>query len=346
MAANPDFSPGRLDTMPRQAIGHLNTPIEEMTNLSAEIGGPRLLVKRDDYTGLGMGGNKVRQLEFYLGEALDKAADTIVITGAVQSNFVRTCAAMSAKLGLACHIQLEERVPKNDPLYRSGGNVLLDKMAGAHLYSHPVGEDEHGADNAIEELADKLREEGKSPYVIHLSPEYPPFGAVGYVLAARELLKQIEEQGLEIDRLFLASGSAATHVGMLWGLRAFGSDLPVTGVCVRRTADLQLQRVSAMLSRMSTLLEYEVQFAEDDIQLTDVSLAPGYGRLNDMTREAIALAGRCEGIFLDPVYTGKVMAGMIHGLRNDILGIDQVALFLHTGGTPAIFAYGDEVLGG
>lgn len=339
---------GRLETMPRVRMAHLPTAVEAMDNLRATLfpnaNGPALLVKRDDNTGIAMGGNKVRQLEFYLGDAMDKGADTILITSAVQSNFVRTCAAMAARLGLACHVQLEERVPKNDPLYRTGGNVLLDRIAGATLHSYPDGEDEHGADRQLETLADTLMAEGAKPYVIHLSADHPPLGAIGYVLAARELLLQIDERGLAIDRLFLGSGSAATHTGMLWGLRAFGSDLPVTGVCVRRSADLQGPRVRANLDRLSALLEHDPGFTDDDVEVTDCSLGPGYGRVTEGVREAIALAGSKEGLFVDPVYTGKVLAGMISTLRVGEMAEDDTALFLHTGGQPAIFAYGESVL--
>ena len=210
---------GRLDRLPRVRHGHYPTAIEEMGNLAAALAddgvGPSLFVKRDDCTGAGFGGNKVRQLEFYLGDAVAQGADTVLITSAVQSNFMRTCAAMCARLGLKAHLQMEERVPKNDPLYRTNGNVLLDKIIGAELHSFPEGEDEAGADRAVEDLADRVRTEGGKPYVIHLSPSYPPLGAVGYVDAARELLDQIEQMDVTIDRIFVGSGSSATHTGLL-----------------------------------------------------------------------------------------------------------------------------------
>ena len=340
----------RLDSLPRVRLAHLPTAIEEMANLRHALfpdgGGPRLLVKRDDNTGIALGGNKVRQLEFYLGDALAEGADTVVITSAVQSNYMRTCAAMAARLGLECHLQMEERVPKNDPLYRTNGNVLLDRIAGAHLHSYPDGEDEAGADRAVEELADRLRAEGRKPYVIHLSPGHPPIGAVGYVDAARELLDQLAERGETVDRIYVGSGSAATHTGLLWGLRAFGSGIPVTGVCVRRPAAQQGPRVRANLDRLSALMDHDPGFADDDVAVTDVSLGPGYGRVTDPIREAIALAGSREGLFVDPVYTGKVLAGMIADLRAGAMSPDQTALFIHTGGQPGLFAYGEDVLPG
>jgi D-cysteine desulfhydrase/L-cysteate sulfo-lyase len=339
---------GRFADLPRIRHGHVPTAIEEMTNLAAAIapdsGGPRLLVKRDDCTGAGFGGNKVRQLEFYLGEAVAAGADTVLITSAVQSNFMRTCAAMCARLGLKAHLQMEERVPKNDPLYRTNGNVLLDKIVGAELHSFPEGEDEGAADASVEALADDLRAGGAKPYVIHLSPSYPPIGAVGYVDCARELLEQLEERGETVDRIFVGSGSSATHTGLLWGLRALGSDIRVTGVCVRRSADQQGPRVAGNLKRLSEHLGRDVAFSDDDVEVTDVALGTGYGRMNESTREAIAMAGRKEGLFVDPVYTGKVLAGMIGAIRAGEMEAGQTALFLHTGGAPALFAYGDSVL--
>jgi len=338
----------RLDAMPRVRMAHLPTGIEEMANLGRTLfpdgDGPRLLVKRDDNTGIAMGGNKVRQLEYYLGDAVNQGADTILISSAVQSNYMRTCAAMSARLGLECHLQLEERVPKNDPLYRTNGNVLLDRIAGATLHSFPEGEDEAGADRSVEAIADTLREQGKKPYVIHLSPTHPPVGAVGYVDAARELLDQLEARGDTVDRIYVGSGSAATHTGLLWGLRAFGSSIPVTGVCVRRPAAQQGPRVRGNLDKMSALLEYEPAFSDDDVVVTDISLGPGYGRVTDPIREAIALAGSKEGLFCDPVYTGKVLAGMIAELRAGVMRAGETALFIHTGGQPSLFAYGESVL--
>jgi D-cysteine desulfhydrase/L-cysteate sulfo-lyase len=329
-------------------MAHLPTGIEEMTNLRATLfpagDGPHLLVKRDDNTGVAMGGNKVRQLEFYLGDAVEAGADTVLISSAVQSNYMRTCAAMAARLGLECHLQLEERVPKNDPLYRTNGNVLLDRIAGAHLHSYPEGEDEAGADRSVEEIADRLRAEGRKPYVIHLSPTHPPVGAVGYVDAARELLGQLEARGETVDRIYVGSGSAATHTGLLWGLRAFGSPIPVVGVCVRRPAAQQGPRVRGNLDRLSALLDHDPGFSDDDVIVTDVSLGPGYGRVTDPIREAIALAGSREGLFVDPVYTGKVLAGMLAELRDGAMGADETALFLHTGGQPSLFAYGESVL--
>ncbi|WP_299353957.1 D-cysteine desulfhydrase family protein [uncultured Shimia sp.] len=324
-----------LSTFPRVHMGHLPTPLEPMTNLGRELG-LDLWIKRDDCTGIGFGGNKVRQLEFYLGKALAQGATQILITGAVQSNFVRAAAAMAARLGMGCHIQLEDRVPDVGAQYRENGNVLLDQLLGATLHSFPEGEDEAGADAALGEIAEALRAKGEIPYIVPLSADQPPTGALGYVDAARELL----EQDAEFDVVVVASGSALTHCGLLFGLRALGNGTPITGVCVRRDATAQKARVRRRLDDLAQLMGFANPVAEQDIQLDDRALAPGYGRLNDGVREAIRRTARTEGVFLDPVYAGKVMAALI--AQADALKGQRV-LFWHTGGQPALFGYADAL---
>lgn len=342
-AGNLDGAFGRLHSLPRSVMAHVPTPLEAMPNLARAAGLPRLYVKRDDCTGLAFGGNKVRQLEFYFGEAVAEGADTVLITSAVQSNYVRTAAAFASRLGMRCHGQLEERVPDTGPLYYRSGNVLLDRLMGVELHSYPVGEDETGADAAVYELAERVRADGGKPYVIPLGPTHPPLGALGYVLAAEELLTQLTSLAIAHPRIFVGSGSAATHAGLLWGLTALGSDIPVTGVCVRRPAPAQADRVANRLAGLDDLLGRRLRVPRKDIDVDDSVLAPGYGRLNDRVREAISLTARTEGLFLDPVYTGKVMAALIAAGREGRLSADETPILLHTGGTPALFAY-DEAL--
>jgi len=312
-----------------------------MPNLTKHCGGANLFVKRDDCTGLAFGGNKTRQLEFYLGAAKAEEADTILITGAVQSNFVRSAAAGARRLGMTCHIQLEGRVATKAVQYHNSGNVLIDKLLGATIHSYPHGEDESGADQSLEEIAAELRDAGRRPYVIRLAPGHPPLGALGYVVAAHELLHQIEEGKFFVDEIFVASGSGATHAGLLFGLRALGSPIRVTGSCVRRDITRQRIRISDICIGIAKLLEVESPVIDDDISLTDDFLAPGYGQLNEATLKAIVLGARTEALMLDPVYTGKAMAAMIHhaSLANEGSGF----VFLHTGGTPAIFAYQEAI---
>jgi len=328
---------GQLGSIPRAQLFSGTTVLETMPNLTAHCGGAQLLVKRDDCTGLAFGGNKARQLEFYLGEARAQDADTIIITSAVQSNFARMTAAGARKLGMSCHIQLEERVATSDRSYRISGNVMIDKLLGATLHSYPDGEDESGADQQLEVIAAELRASGRRPYIIPLGPGHTPLGALGYVVAAAELLAQIEENEFQIDQIFVGSGSGATHAGLLFGLRALGSDIPVTGVCVRRDATLQRLRIEDTCNRLATLLDVSSKVSDADINLIDDFLAPGYGIPSDETLSAIVMSARTEGLLVDPVYTGKVMAAVIREAKN--ADKQSSFIFVHTGGTPALFGY-------
>lgn len=332
---------GKLDDLPRAALAHVPTPLEPMANLTRKFEGPELFVKRDDCTGLGMGGNKARQLEFYVGEAMSRGADTILITGAVQSNYVRTAAAAARKVGMDIHIQLEKRVPNDSPLYQHSGNVLLDRLYGATLHRYPHGEDEAGADRNLEEIADRLRAGGRTPYVVHLGPGHPPLGAVGYAVAARELLAQMNDQGISFDEIVVPSGSGATHAGFLLGLRALGCDIPVKGICVRRAKDLQRPRLAQRCAEIADILGIENPVGDADIELDDDVLPPGYGKMNDAVLEAIGLMAHGEGIVLDPVYSGRTMAGFLARVRSCPRG--RKLLFLHTGGQPAVFGYEDDI---
>jgi len=332
-----------LESFQRIMIAHLPTPLEEMPHLAQSLNALRLFVKRDDCTGLAFGGNKVRQLEYYFGEACGLGADTILITGALQSNYTRTAAAFARRLGMQCHVQLEDRVPETNELYRTSGNVLLDKLLGAMLHYYPEGEDEEGADSALEKIAGKLRQQGAKPYVIHLGPTHPPLGALGYVIAAKELLEQLEKRACLIDEIVVPSGSGATHAGLLFGLRALGSPIQVTGVCVRRDADSQRKRITLVLAGLSQLLRTSCSVKDKDINLFDGTLAPGYGLLNGATRQALSLCAQTEALLLDPVYSGKTMAGLIKLLHEKRFSPESKILFWHTGGLPALFAYGNKI---
>ncbi len=279
-----------LAEFPRVRMGHLPTPLEQLHNLGNNLG-CELWVKRDDCTGIGFGGNKIRQLEFYLGKAVAAGATQILITGAVQSNFVRAAAAMAARLGIGCHIQLEDRVPNESVPYNSNGNVLLDQLMGATLYSYPDGEDEAGADARLGEIAQTLRNAGEAPFIVPLAATQPPTGALGYVDAAQELLSQ----DARFDEIFVASGSALTHCGLLFGLRANRDMTPVTGVCVRRDQKKQTQRVRQRLEDLSQMIGVPNPVAENDIHLDDIALAPGYGQMSQSTKAAIGDTARTEG---------------------------------------------------
>ena len=325
---------------PRARLGHAPTPIDAAPNLGAALG-IDLRIKRDDCTGLAFGGNKVRQLEFHFGEARASGADTVLVTGAVQSNLVRIAAAAARKLGMAIHIQLEDRVADGGDLYRTSGNLLLDRVLGATLHPFPEGEDEAAADAAMERRAAALAAEGRKPYVIHSAPGHAPLGGLGYVVAAEEIVEQAP--GIGFDAVVCASGSALTHAGLLVGLRALGERAPVLGICVRRDAASQGARVAGVAGELAAMIDRPDAFDSGDVEVSDAVLAPGYGRLNEPVREAMALAACHEGLLLDPVYTGKAMAGLIAHVRSGRIAPGGRVLFVHTGGQPALFAYADSL---
>ena len=327
---------------PRARLGHAPTPIDAAPNLGAALG-IDLHVKRDDCTGLAFGGNKVRQLEFHFGEARARGADTVLVTGAVQSNLVRIAAAAARRLGMEIHIQLEDRVTEGGDLYRTSGNLLLDRVLGATLHAFPEGEDEAAADAAMERRAERLAAAGRKPYVIHSAPGHAPLGGLGYVVAAEEITEQARALDMGFDAVVCASGSALTHAGLLVGLRALGERAPVHGICVRRDAASQGARVARVAGALAGMIDRPDAFDAAAVEVSDAVLAPGYGRLNESTREAMALAAGREGLLLDPVYTGKAMAGLIAHVRSGRIAPGGRVLFVHTGGQPALFAYADSL---
>ena len=329
----------KIAGFPRTPLLTGPTAMEPLANMSADLG-LDLWIKRDDLTGLGGGGNKIRQLEFYLGAAQAEGADTILITGAVQSNYVRSAAAAAAKCGMRAVLQLEERVPGKGAIYRSSGNVLLGKLLGAEHIQYPEGEDEAGADKALRDHADDLRKAGRVPYVIPLGLHNKPTGTLGYMMAAKEVL----EQDGGFDAVVIPSGSGATHMGMLAGLRALGSDIPVHGICVRRDAEAQAARLQEVATRLAAMIGVPEWVTPADIVVHDSALAPGYGRIGPKTRDAIHQMAAREGLFLDPVYSGKCFAGLIDLIQAGTIAPGARVLFVHTGGFPALFAYQDDVL--
>ncbi len=331
-----------VDQFPRVRLGHAPTPIDAAPRLGAALG-VELWIKRDDCTGLAFGGNKIRQLEFYLGEAQARKADTVLVTGAVQSNLVRLAAAGARRLGMDIRVQLEDRVDDDGDFYRASGNLLLDRVFGATLHPFPIGEDEAAADAALERLARTLADEGRRPYVIHSAPGHPPLGGLGYIVAAEEVLRQVRTLGIGFDMVVCASGSALTHAGMLIGLRALGEEAPVYGVCVRRNACRQGDRVAQVAAKLAAMIECPAAFDAGDVEVCDAVHLPGYGQLNDAVREAMALAARHEALLLDPVYTGKAMAGLVAHVRAGRIPAGSRVLFLHTGGLPALFAYANKL---
>lgn len=327
---------------PTVNLTHKPTPLERLDNLSADLG-TNIWVKRDDCTGLAFGGNKTRQLEYYIGRAQSLGADTLLTTGAVQSNHVRMTVAAANKLGMDVEVQLEHRVDRDQVEYQQSGNPFLVKLMGAKIHYYSQGEDPEGADQAMTDRAEQLKAEGKKPYIIPLSNAAAPYGALGYVEAAEELLSQLKAINVTADQFFLPTGSASTHAGFLLGMRACGCDAPVQGICIRRDANSQQQRVKTKIASVIDLMKLNIEIDIDDIVCNDRFLAPGYGHVNTPTSAAIKLLARRQGLLLDPTYSGKAFAALIDWVQQNRPSLQQHIVFLHTGGAPSLFAYPELV---
>ncbi len=324
-----------LSRFPRLHFAHLSTPLEPMTNLSKVLGGPNLWIKRDDCTGLAGGGNKTRKLEFLMGDAIAKGADTIITQGATQSNHARQTAAIATKMGMKCHILLEDRTGSKDVDYNYNGNVLMNQLFDASLSKFPAATD---MNQAMEDLADTLRAEGKSPYIIPGGGSNA-IGALGYVNAALELLTQANDMSLKIDMLVHATGSAGTQAGLVTGLVASNSLIPVLGVGVRAPRDLQEGNVFKLAEKTAEHLGIPGVVKREHVVANCDYVGEGYGIPTDSGIEAIELFARTESLLLDPVYSAKGAAGLIDLIRKGHFNKDDNIVFLHTGGSQALFGY-------
>jgi L-cysteate sulfo-lyase len=306
-----------------------------MLNLSSELGGPALWVKRDDCTGLSTGGNKTRKLEYLLADAIEKGADTVITQGAVQSNHARQTAALCAKLKLTCHILLEDRTGFKDEAYRLNGNVLLDRLHGATISSRPAGANMQAE---MEAFAETLKAAGKKPYVIPGGGSNP-LGALGYVNAALEITYQLNEMGLKATHLVLPTGSAGTHAGLIAGLKILNSPLKVIGFGVRAPKEKQEQMVFDLACKTAAMLGHEGAVQREDVFADCNYVGAGYGLPTEGMVEAVKMLACTEGLLFDPVYTGKGLAGLIDWVRHGRFTKDDTVIFLHTGGSAALFGY-------
>lgn len=324
---------------PRVHLAHLPTPLEPMERLSKHLGGARLWIKRDDCTGLSTGGNKTRKLEFLMGEALARGADTVITQGATQSNHARQTAAAAAKLGLACHILLEDRTGNNSPDYTMNGNVLLDRLHGASISKRAKDSDMNAE---MENLAADLRDKGKRPYIVPGGGS-SPVGALGYANCALELLHQANEMDLKIGHIVQATGSAGTQAGFVAGLVALNANIPVLGISVRAPKEKQEANVFDLAQRTAEYFGAPGVVKSEHIVANSDYVGAGYGIPTDGMREAVKLAARFEGILLDPVYTGKGFDGLIDHVRCGFFPKDSDVVFLHTGGSAGLFGYADAL---
>ena len=329
----------QISRFPRVRLGHFPTPLEFMPRLTETLGGPRIFIKRDDCSGLGLGGSKVRKLEFNLGEAVAQGCDTLLIHGLIQSNHARLVAAAAAKAGLACTVLLEERVYGEGEEHARSGNILLDRLYGAELRLVPLGTDLNAT---LDDIAEAVRRAGHRPYLIRGGrPE--PTGCLGYVSGVREMLSQLDDLGIAIDHVLQASDAGGAQAGFLTGFEGFNAGVRHLGVSAGRPRDEMEDGILDLANRTAAKLGLATGIARERVRVTDDFVGDGYGRLTPEAREAIDLVARCEGILLDPVYTAKAMAALIAMVRADEFTSDQNILFIHTGGVPALFAYRPEL---
>lgn len=322
----------QIARLPRVRLACLPTALEELPNLSRALGGPRIFIKRDDNTGLAVGGNKARKLEFLVADALAKGADTLITTGGPQSNHCRMTAAAARKAGLRA-VLLLTGLPVDTYL----GNLLLDSILGAEVRFTAAGTPEE-VEAGLQQIATELREQGARPYVIPLGGSNA-LGAVGYVTSLLETVTQATAAGIAFDRAYVASGSAGTQAGLELGARMVAPGLVVQGISVSRPSELLRALVACHANACAQLLGVPTAFAAAEIRVDDRYVGPGYAQITPGGIEAIELLGRTEGIILDPVYTGKAMAGLIDHIRQGLVGPDETVVFFHTGGSPALNVY-------
>lgn len=312
-----------MNQIPRLRFAHLPTPVESLSRLSAALGGPTLLVKRDDQTGLALGGNKTRKLEYLLAEAVSHGARTLITAGAAQSNHCRQTAAAARRFGLDCILVLS-----GEPQEPSG-NLLLDMLLGVEI----VWTRRENRDADLQAAFQSAWDAGRRPYLIPYGGSSPT-GAAGYFTALQELL----EQGVRPDWIVFASSSGGTHAGLAAGKRLLGYDGELLGISIDEPQDVLCQRVADLATRTAELLGEPVSITPQDILVNADYLGEGYGIPGELESEAISLFARHEGLLLDPVYTGRAAGGMIDLIRRDFFPRGSTVLFWHTGGAPALFA--------
>jgi D-cysteine desulfhydrase family pyridoxal phosphate-dependent enzyme len=314
-----------MNNIPRLRFAHLPTSIEELSNLSKVLGGPRILVKRDDQTGLAFGGNKTRKLEFLVAEAREQGADTLISGGAMQSNHCRQTAAAAARYGFECKLVLTGDKPK-----QATANFLLDGLFGAEIITV---EDRSFRDQTLQKTFDDAVAAGKKPYLVPYGGSSPT-GALGYAFAMEEFMGQ----NVHADWIVFGTSSGGTHAGLVLGQQLFGFKGSVLGISIDETEDDLKNHVSQLAFQASEKLGGHINFTREDVLANDKYCQAGYGVFGEGEREAINSFARHEGLLLDPVYTGRAAAGMIDLIRKGIFKKDETVLFWHTGGQPALFA--------
>ncbi len=324
----------KIKSLSKIDLGFFPTPITQLTHLSSALGGPKILMKRDDLTGLAFGGNKTRKLELILGDAITKKCDTVITAGAAQSNHCRQTAAAAAQLQLECHLVLGGQAPKV-----ANGNLLLDNLLGSTI--HWAGCNRKGED--IPEIFEQLKAKGKQPYVVPYGGSNE-LGAYGFVRALQELETQLDTE--EISHIIFASSSGGTHAGLMLGKALFDKKYRLVGINIDKdesAANSFAKSIINLANKTSHFIDSDIRFSDKDLILNEDYIGDGYGVIGQREKEAIALTARHEGILLDPVYTGRAMGGLIDMIRSGKLSKKDKVLFWHTGGAPSLFAYADSL---
>jgi D-cysteine desulfhydrase family pyridoxal phosphate-dependent enzyme len=322
----------QLGRLPRLKLAALPTPLEEAPSLSAYLGGPRILLKRDDITGLAFGGNEVRKLEYLMGDAVDRGCDVVLTSGAVQSNLARVAAAAARRLGLEAIVVLNGEEPATRQ-----GNFLLDRIFGAEIRIVNT-EDDYVLAGVVDDVARDLRRRGRNPYVIPRGGA-TGLGAAAFANAGLELLDQLNSRGIRADAVVHASTSGGTQAGLYTALKVAQTGIQIVGVSAGPGRDALTGRVRSLVDELTRLLALDWRPHPDDIVVTDEYVGDRYGVPTPAGLDAVRLAARTEGVLLDPVYSGKAMGGLIDMVRRGQFGPDQTVVFWHTGGQPAVFAY-------
>jgi L-cysteate sulfo-lyase len=324
----------KLKHIEKTSLGFFPTPLVELSRLSDFLGGPKIFMKRDDLTGLALGGNKTRKLEYILADALKQGCDTVITAGAAQSNHCRQTAAAAAKLNLECHLLLGGEAPP-----KAQGNLLLDHIFDSKI--HWTGSNRKGED--IARIFAELKAAGKKPYLVPYGGSNE-LGAVSFIDAVAELQQQ--NKGPEFSHVVFASSSGGTHAGLILGKKIYNKTFDLVGINIDKDTNATQpfdQLIAQLVNSTAKLIGLDYTFSKNELILNSDYVGDGYGIVGPQENEAIALTAKLEGILLDPVYTGRAMAGLMHLIRSGKISKNDHVLFWHTGGAPSLFAYSDDL---
>ena len=324
-----------IDNLPREKYNTLPTPLQFLSNLTKELGGPRIYIKRDDLTGMSIGGNKTRKLEFIIADAIQKNATDIITQGATQTNHGSQTSTIASVFGFKSHLLLENRRDNHDDEYLHSGNILLSKILDTKLYYFDKGTN---MNREMGRLADQLRSTGARPYIIPGGASNP-LGSMGYVNCALELIHQANANNMKIDTIITATGSSGTQSGLVTALKIIESPVKVLGIGTNVGTTHQQNKILTLSREIMNFLDANILIQQEDIRVNCDYIGTGYGDPTDKCLEAIKMVAKLEGIFLDPTYTGKAMAGLIDLIRKGVYTKDQTIVFLHTGGHSSLWGY-------